>query len=568
MIIADQIVGSFRIFTHLFTESQDTNFIAGVHDHHITALEFNGEKFIEHAEFAKIPVPQNETVVNMISQRFSSKEFEVLVTTVNQKNTYENYLLDLTDESNSLVFLFSSTSTPILIADPLDSSPLVVYGTEGKGVSVVVASIVEDAVSKKAKAEIKFINDGILLRGIHTSSFLDLYRNMYAVLALHHKGPGNNKVVIYDISDDYKLVEVEAYELPAEIGPIVFTELIDSVGTDMIYVSKENNNYYLNIHRNISISDKEKEELTSYGYFMDFFAKNHESHKAFAKEPMKLNLNDVLGKDSEVMLNHSKEKIPSGIFLSDITGIGKKNISLIVKNSSGTGYRLKTLDFEVANQVPKLKISKNNLLNSDTKYIENISLTEMDASGAESLLFNTSDGNLMAHKIDFNNDSKVSLNLLVVKPWKTSGLNYYIPGATFYIVYENNTKSVKVSQGPQTSYPSLQRHKYVNLSRTNSFLNFVAIKAPSKSKDEGQHTNFYNAVSFIVPNTFSIFMYDGEKWTIKSYFFQLYYTPTILGVLFLLASFLVAYVFVRLFYERKKGKTVVGSSSRIVFQAL
>lgn len=568
MIIADQIVGSFRIFTHLFTESQDTNFIAGVHDHHITALEFNGEKFIERAEFAKIPAPHSETVVNMISQRFSSKEFEVLVTTVNQENVYKNYLLDLTGTDNSLVPLFNSTSTPILIADPLDSSPLIIYGAEDKGGAVVVASIVEDTISKNARIEIKSTNDGIFLRGIHTSSFLDLYRNMYAVLVLHHKGPGNNKVVIYKILDDYKLAEVEAYELPAEIGPIVFSELIDSVGTDMIYVSKENNNYFLNIHRNISISDEEKEELTSYGYFMDFFDRTHEVYKAFPDEPMRLNLNDVLGKDWEVMLNHSREKIPSGIFLSDITGIGKKNISLIVKKSSGTVYHLETLDFEVTDQGPKLKKSEKRFLDSGTKSIENISLTEMDASGAECLLFNTSDGDLIAHKIDFNNDSKVSLNLLVVKPLRTSGLNYYIPGATFYIVYENNTKSIKVSQGPQTSYPSLQRHKYVNLSRTNSFLNFVAVKVPSRSKDGRQHTNFYIAVSFIVPNTFSIFTYDGEKWTIKSYFFQLYYLPTILGVMLFLTTFLLAFAAARLFYERRKGKTVVGSSSRIVFQAL
>lgn len=565
MLITNTLIGNFRMYTHLYTESMNTNYIAGVYEDsnsqkdYITAVEADGDKFTENGIFAKIQVPENMKVVNIISQRFTSKEFEVLVTTVKKGGIYTNYLIDLADNESVFEPLFESSSTPILIADPDDLSPLLVFGVDKKGPMKAVAASLHQIQKNKFDTnmtnEYKYVISGIGLRGVHTSAFLALHKNMHAVLALHVKNleGTRNSIIFYNIVDNQVLASAD---LPAKIGPVIFSELVDGIGSDMIYVSEENGKYFLNIHKNIIFTAEEEKEFRKEQNFKKFLDEKDNETEDIFEESIKLDLTEFSSFGTPVL--STADHIPSGIFLSNS---GKKQINLIFEENHK--FTLRTFEFNFYNSDYQLVLSENQLLDHN-EGITSISFTEIDNNNQECILINTSDNSLKLEKVTKNEDKNMYLNLLAMESSNQS----YIPGTTFCIIYENNTKLVKGSLGPQTSYPSLQRHKFFGISSTKFFINFVLLKAPTKSKKTG----FYNAISVIIPNTFSTFTFNGERWFRRSYFLDLQCGKTAIGVLIVLIAMPTIYHFLsylRPYLLRRSKKDVdFADSTKKVFEAL
>lgn len=541
----------FKLLAHAFHESQDHQGIVGVNGRELVLmLGWNSEENAFEKTVTK-KVTGGGEVINIISQTLGPDENQVLVTTKDGEG-FASYLVGFDETSPEL--LFRSQSTPILVADPNDLSPLLIYSPEdGK---IQISSIWDGELVSRATHDVSYS-----LRGVHTSWFLDLTGDMHADLALHITDGRSNSIHILRMDSDYALEPIQTINLASEIGPIIFSEMTSMPGIDMMYVSKENGEFYLNLHENLSIPEDQVKNLKTLEGSKKFFLHNNPT-RVYDEVPTKTKLSTILHEDKPLLREQNGS--PTGIFLADIMGSGRKDVYLLAGERLQT--RVKVLRIDPASKEFVLADELTTSLEIFDR-VTGISVTDLDASGKESLLINTIDdsGNHQLIKADIEDPAEktgLTLVALVELPCKRKA---YVPGASFFMVYENHGKMVKVSQCSQSSYPSLQRHReYVGLGPTNLFLNFVSVSVPHADPTISR----FDAVSIIVPNTLSVFIFDNRTWVLKSFFSKLYYFATLYGVFGIFVVFFFIYL-VLSFQEMRKYKTVRSRDSmRPIFIAL
>lgn len=546
----------FKMLAHAFYESHDQQGIIGINEKNeiILMSDWNDEeKKFETMSTGRFS--SEDKIVNIISQTLSSTKNQILVTT-KDGDQFKNYLVGFGEEDQKL--LFTSKSTPILVADPNDLSPLLIYSPYGpESGKIQISAVWNDQLISKATQDMPYPPNGI-----HTSWFLDLTGDMHADLALHITGEGSNKLHILRLSSDYTLKTVQEIKLASKIGPIVFSSMTSRPGIDMMYVSNDGGEFYLNLHENVSIPLNQVESLKTLEGSKKFFA-NERLAKVYDEEPSRTNLSTLL-KGAVPVLKEESSGAPSGIFFADIAGSGKKSIYLLAKE--GLHTRIKVLQIDPDTKELTLDEEMTASLGIFDR-VTGVSVIDLDASGRESFLVNTTNGSEIHEliKADIEDPAErtgLTLIALLELPCKRKA---YIPGASFFMVYENHEKMVKVSQSSQSSYLSLQRHReYVGLGQTNLFLNFVSVKAPHSDPA----LNNFDAVTIIVPNTLSVFTFNNRVWSLKTFFSKLYYSTILYSVSGILVLFFFIYLALS-FQEMRKYKMVRSRDSmRPIFIAL
>lgn len=501
---------------------------------------------------------KNKKIVNVTSQMFDD-ENTILITTSSGSNRYSNFFFKSNLEQSSI--MFESDSTPIIIANPDSLEPLIVYSLGG----ALFYGFIEEHKFKNVKFE--GLNENVP-KGIHTSSFIDVTGNMHSELLLHTKDKDKNYISIYQVDESLKLTRIESVELPSKIGPVLFSEFYSRISSDMIYISQEGTDFYINIHKNISIES----EVNYASVDIEKFGKKKvEKVGTVFALPMKQKISEILGTEDYIPILENEDKSPSGIFLVDLLGRGIKDIFLTLKNTKNNTYKVVALSFD--SSTPKFIMNDKCNLDSNIsyEYIHSVSVCDYNNSGTLNLMITARDNSnypgqdYITVPYEFDGaDQETGITFLTLVS-SSKKRRFYVPGSVVTMLYENEEKLCKTSLSPQTSFLSMQPYKvFVGLGATNLFINWAIIKVPSYNND----INRKDAVSFLVPNTFAVFTLQNKNWRVQSFFSKLFFNITVYSLGAIVVIFMTIFIILSIQEKRKYKMVMSKDSTRMIFNAL
>ena len=571
-----RVLNGLKPLTHAFSNDLESQKIIVSDNKNILKLiDMFSEDTTEPPTFDLIS--SEDKIINIISQNFLDKSDSFLLTLQKKNETkYSNFLCTFNGKyshqekiikvNQKMISIFKSTSTPILLADPQNLKPLIAFSDNDK------FEICE--IDENEKNLIKFKKTKQTLQrtpqGIHTSSFIDLTGDRRSNIVLHTRSDSNNYIDIFNYTEN-NLSQIKSIRLPSDIGPILFSEFINSLASDMIYVSKEGGRFYLNLLPNISMSDFTE----NFPVKIDDFKRRQSNHKIdeiFANETIKFDLNKDSGTFEPVFKNI--DGTPSGIFLADLSGKGIKSVFLTFKDRNSSKYSLVALDFDTVNKVFKWNEVCNFESPIELDYIHSVSICDFDNTGAQNLIithqqesYNESFRVKEFVTLTFELDIVIQETGIKIFTLGTSknGNKFYIPGAVVTLVYENEEKYCKTSLSSQTSFLSLQPQKiFIGLGPTNLFINWANLKVPS----DNTKINQKDAISFLVPNTLAVFTLNDDSWRVQSFFSKRFFKITVNALIAILVIFMTIFIILSI-DEKKKYKLVMSKdSTRTVFNAL
>ncbi|ELA42825.1 uncharacterized protein VICG_00140 [Vittaforma corneae ATCC 50505] len=578
------LLEGYRLFSHAFTtDDEHQKLIALDRNNNIALIETSESQ--KAAEVKKINTKElGERIVNIISQGFNSKPFPILVTVKrdDMPTVFDNYLCDFESEDIPSTPVFTSNSTPMIITNPKNLKPVILFTNGSK--------LVYGEIQNESEfVELGSLKPSSVPIGVHTSSYLDVTSDMNADLVLHTKKDGKNAILILQLKfttslDDKKSFKFEFEEIQTmeidedEIGPIMFTEMASKTRPDMLFISRKGNEYTLNLYKNISYKDEPDNALKDLQRLKEFYreAENLEVYHNASKivYPLKEILADTKSNVQSRKIILSEDGIPRGMFLYDPFGKGIKSVYIVTdeidaqKNKPANSI-IQVIEFDRAEGRFNFKID-NPEWENDQKlgFVVGLTVFDCEDKGIEQLMVNTisvdGDGSYSFKLI--NSDHNLEMTGIYLLPLSIAdSQTNFIPGACFVLVYENEEKIIKTSLSFQSSYPSLQRHKvFVGLEQTNLFINHFTLKVPGSDENKNQ----YDAPTFLVPNTFAVFTFDQRDWNIQSFFTNRYYNQTVVSLFVVLFAFIIIYVVLSI-QDKKKYKTVMNRDSmRRVFNAL
>lgn len=550
-----KLVENLRIMAHVFSPTPTNRALIGVksleRDEVLYVYEWRDNDFWESEILRK--KSNEEIFVNVISQKFTKSDcHELLVTTKNvNKNTFNNYFFSLEKGSwaehpyNKM--MFESTTTPIIISDVEDRQPLVVYGD---GNNIKFGKIR----NHNTFDDIQTVPN-IRIKDIHFSTFLSLNLDFNSYLALHtFDQQNNNKMNFYSIDKNYEIILKNSINLPKSIGPVLFSEISSTSRPDMIFLSKEDGKNFINLYCNVSDTDDEIKE------YAKTFIPAKTKDILFSK-PIKFDLSQLNIKDVVIENNVNGINIPGGIFIADTTSSKDKEIYILDEKR-----QIKVLQFD--KNTKKFKINSE-ITDSLKEYsnVESVSLSDLISTGVDYFLINVRDlkDKLIANFHPIDRELKNSfLALMSMGAIKNNYQSYFIPGTTYFIIYDSKKSFIKTGHVKSYGYPSLQMNKnIVGLGLTNLLINKIIITLPHKNESQ----SVYIVSSTIFPNTYSTFTNLGKKWSIKCYFIGLYYYRAIYGVVILFIVFFIIYILL-LYFEPKKPSMNSLEVAKSVFDTL
>lgn len=554
------LLTGFRIISHAFIkDTENQKIIAFDKSNNIRLVD---PKSSNTDSFPKLTTSSfGDRIINVISQSFGNEDKSIVFTEKTDRD-FKNYFGDFNSEKYK--HLFNSDSTPMLISDPNTLEPLLVFTHNN---SLHIGKINDGQYS-----EINNVKLNHLPKGIHTSDFIDLTNNMEAELVLHVKDRNKNGILLSKLTTEYEIEQIQYITLPESTGPILFTEMGDSASTDMVFISKENNTFFLNLYKNLSLENKNIPLLRDFEDLEKFYL-NNATEKTFdpsSPKNIKFNLTQTLNGALPVISND--KDVPCGIFLADISGKGVKDVFILSKKADKS-IIINVFKYDNSNTESPTFVLDKELTDSLSGFsnVDALTVLDGDNSAIENLLISTVSSNLphpeytlSILEIDHKSEEN-GINLLPIVDIKDKGTHAFIPGTSFLMVYENQDKIRKVNLSSQSSFPSLQRHKcFVGLGGTNLFINNLLLKVPSPKLENSQ----YNPSTFLVPNTFAIFTYDHKEWKIECFFSRRYYKMTSMAVLAVLIIFSTIYVILSI-QDKKRYRSVMDRDSmRRIFNAL
>ena len=431
-----KVLNGLRPLAYVFRDDLEARSIITINDKNELSVvdlfhsEDQDSSSIVNTEYIK------KTIVIVTSQMFTP-DHSILITTENQDNNntqYANFFHDsLLNKANSM---FYSDSTPIIVADPMTLTPLVIYSKSGQlysGYFDENKNFIQESFKESTANKIRAPS------GVHFSSFIDVVGNLHSQLVLHSKdNSGNNYLNIYELDQDRKLVQISSeIRLPSNIGPILFGEThiqpdeskaYKSHVPDIIYVSEDGDSFFLNIHKNQELASDSTEE------------------KKIFSDRVNLPFTEFLGQKSEYKpVLKNKDGNPSGIFLADLLGTGVNDIFITAKHNSKSEYKVIVLSFNFETK----KYELNKKCNLDTiisyYYIHSVSVCDLDNTGSLNIMVtaqNEPSGALESYvTVPYEFDGKeeeTGITFLILGTLKNSTKTFYIPGSVVEMMYEYN----------------------------------------------------------------------------------------------------------------------------------
>lgn len=446
----------------------------------------------------KINIPKKMKVLNIVSCGVKNNKPAFKIVTFKNSETPDLFHNKIYDENNKESFLKLSKTLPFVVTDFDMLSPLLGFSEEG--------NLIFYAINEKNELDEIFKMEANLAKN-HTSAFIDLSGDLRPNLGLIEFVNNQKFLKIYDFYRN-KSVFLSEIPLPNEIGPTLYADLNKTNRYDLIYISIENNESFLNIHLN-----KAPCKFSNIKNIKDLKKSLDEETKKniYSNSPTyKINLRSYI---DGIAVIKNEDQIPTGLFLADLNMSGEIQIFITVKNKNQT--KLRCFKYENGN----ILISPFDAILSEYTNIISVSSADINDSGSQGLLINF-----------ILNGKPVLLHKKITPPQENTKLTsitnlsinekdfYYLPGATYIMLYDSGKKFKKSSQFVHSSFPSLQ-HKgvYVGLGSTNLFLDYIIVRTNSTNE---AYDMFKTPLNVIVPNSSIKLSIAKPNWSIQSFYGQ------------------------------------------------
>lgn len=336
----------------------------------------------------------------------------------------------------------------------------------------------------------------------HSSAFIDIDGDLKPELVLVTEENDKKFVTIITKIKKDTIKVIQKFEIPNETGPLIFADFNVSGANDIAFVSKENDEYFLNILFNQrtpfqnKVKDKQKLKYDDHSknknlpYSLD--SKNSKCH--YKKNLKDFNIVEPIMNADDVVSN-----VATGIFLTDIKLNSYQDIILMVKNNDG-----KTTFMMLENRIRKeseefFRPYDANL--SDINDVISVSFADIKGDGVGGLVVNRKKD--FGYKIEFyqNNAANGSYKVkaLTISPQSKRGNRIrYLSGVSYkYYVEEANIVRIG-SQIPQTSFLHLQTPSVLlGLGTLNYLVDKFYLGGPYSSK----YNEIYCLRTKILPNS-------------------------------------------------------------------
>jgi integrin alpha FG-GAP repeat containing protein 1 len=456
------------------------------------------------------------------------------------------------DEEEKILNIGSSTSIPLLYADPETLQPLLLIQRSGKVESVRIETKENfDAVTMPSKYG--------PLSSNHSSAFVDVVGDLKADLALMvGEGSSRKLRILRNLPTGFE--QVHELGLPRAMGPMMFGDFRKTGMNDLAFVYTNSRGkaalrvYYNNNTREcIQMVNK-----THFSTSNKFNEKIYTEDNVFEKE-----LEDLGIKYAPVFdTGGSYGSIPCGTFVADLHANNKLLFFLTMKEEGSWRAGERKLICAIrpvvkGGRIEDLEIPKSLEGISNIRGTFSVTCADYNNTGREAILINyiTEDKMVLA---SFKNDlskENLKLSLTSILPTSAKRRKCYgcvTQGASYlalYSVYEKT--SIIGSQMSQSSFLHL-RHStaFLGLSQNNYIVDNLVIGTPGRGE---KLDSLYTISSAVIPNTDLVF-YLGEKGKcfVESHFIIGPHTKKILMVL--LTVGLVNLIVVLLFQSRDRMK--------------
>lgn len=540
----------FRMMTHAFDSSQNSIAVIGVkNDSSVLLKTFRSDG----ASKDRLLFKFNNTVVNIISQKLTqSDKLELLVTVLDtdqdndvnnnpsHKQKFMNYLVSYSsqDENPGMILPadkpFPSTSTPMVLAHPGTIEPIILYSDSD---NTFIKSLKTNTITK--------IEADFTLNGLHFSTATAFNHDLVSYVVIHSKDDNNNILNIYNFNDRFQFKIVKTLKLPKTIGPVTFASITSPTQMDILFVSDDGNGVYsLNLLKNMS--DDGIKSIDS-SQRKSFIKSKLKTSNEIALEFSEIESKIISDENFQPLLNYeiqNKFQIPAGIFVTDSTGDGTNGVYICNNklNKSPKVYRYSSSLNGFVEEKPPILLEMENA--------QAITLIEDKKNGVYSFLVQTAtDVGLPSTDVNFIPINVSSDNSRISLLATSSEYEYFIPGANFFVIYEDSRKALLRSQNMQSSYPSLRMHKEVaGLGHTNLIINNIRLKLPGETKGN----NFITPDATGFPNTYLHFNYIKDKILFKLYFLGANYYSVLFGALIVTSIFMMILMLLSFLESRRR----------------
>lgn len=365
--------------------------------------KFNYEK-------SKFSYENNLPIHNIISCDFFSRNSIDYLLISKSKDKYFNKLVYDDNGTIKTKDLEETTTSPMLICHK-NSRPSLLMQNNDK---TQIVTFPKGKISQKLQSvEVKLPK----LHPNHTSAYISLDNSYTPLLALDTFENNKRTLQIFKYENN-NYIKMNQIDLPNEIGPLIFADFDNDTVADLAFISKENNEYFINLYFNKEIFGEKT-----------------------TKKKIKLKYECILEENGS----------PTGLYPVDLFSNSMIHLALKIKKDNEQKYVLiNNGTWDINNEVFDFKYSK----------IHSISFADLNELGRESLVLNykSAKGTVL---------SFLTNDLLKEDCYSVSLLSYdgYAPeksycstvtGMTYRYTFLENTKKGVGFQRPQTAYLTLK----------------------------------------------------------------------------------------------------------------
>lgn len=414
--------------------------------------------------------PNNGRTTTVLKHKFQHKISNVIPMDYDSSGNI-SYLVSFIDGAiykNIILFthleneeqLSDTTSIPFVFCH-MDSFPAVLIQPKGEH-SYILKFYTKNGL-RKNKIDISLP----ILHKNHTSGFIDVTGDLIANLVLETIDKGIRKIEIFkSINSNYS--RLQSIELPNIIGPMVFFTRRNKA--DIAYVSKEKNEYFLNILKNTGDS----EEI----FNLDIENKKNITNTVKGYVPMLVN--EYSGMAAGLTAVDLRCNSTYNLVVTFCKVGSNKTAHILFENDKKGGFKVGSSLFNDINDLIGISGSFSDIKNN----------------GKQNLLLNHIENG--SYKLDYYDNTSLSSDTYFLSALSLntfSAFSSVIPGVSYVYHFVESSTELRAFQQPQTSYSHLsEQHANVDLGNSAQLVDIKEVGIPGTGK-------VFKLMQKLVPNS-------------------------------------------------------------------
>ncbi|TBU00254.1 hypothetical protein CWI39_1742p0020 [Hamiltosporidium magnivora] len=401
----------------------------------------------------------------------------------------------------------------------------------------------------------------------HSSAFIDVNGDLKPELVLIMEEENKNRIEIYKFEKgDFNKIESKDI-IVNKGGPMVFADFTRKGTNDIVFVTKEENFWFLNILKNCRTPLKTK--TYKQGLNWDMIGKEVENWGYKTDDPLfniKINLEEMFPEMVPVIETEMIENSPSGIFIGDLDMDGLPDILLIMEKQGNRYVKILQNTGESGSKMFKPAEFATEI--QKMTGIISVSPCDPENTGRTGIMINHLVDGKPRLSFSQNNFSVENLKLsaLTISPdTKKRSYSSGIPGISYLFTNADEKLLWFGCQMPQSSFLHLQSpNVYWGLGNMNLLVDKMYVTGPQSSKYQSYQIN-----NNFIPNSDLVFRpITPSKIEIDLFLNLGMYALFVSIVVICVMVINIILVFIFHFREKRKIKKLEKAEESIFFRAL